>query len=43
MPGVCDRIEPPIIPLREGADVRCLLYGGGESVRPVSIESKEQG
>jgi len=43
MPGVCDRIDPPIISLDEGADVRCLLYGGAESERPVSLESKEEG
>ena len=43
MPSVCDRIDPPIIPLREGADVRCLLYVGAESERPVSLESKEEG
>jgi len=43
MPGVCDRIDPPIIPLSEGADVRCLLYGGAESDRPVSLGTKEEG
>ena len=42
MPGVCDRIDPPIIPLSEGADVRCLLYGGTESDRPVSLGTKEE-
>jgi len=40
MPGVCDRIDPPIVPLSEGADVRCLLYGGAESDRPVSLVTK---
>ena len=40
IPGVCDRIDPPIIPLSEGADVRCLLYGGAESERPVSLRTK---
>jgi peptide/nickel transport system ATP-binding protein len=43
MPGVCDRIEPPIITLDEGVDVRCLLYGGTESEQPVSSKGKEEG
>jgi peptide/nickel transport system ATP-binding protein len=43
MPGVCDRIEPPIITLEEGVDVRCLLYGGTKSEQPVSSEGKEEG
>ncbi len=30
MPGICDRILPPIIPLGARRDVRCLLYGGAE-------------
>jgi len=30
MPGVCNRIDPPIVTLSEGADVRCLLYGGAD-------------
>jgi peptide/nickel transport system ATP-binding protein len=43
MPGVCDRIEPPIIALDGGVDVRCLLYGGTEIEQPVSSEGKEKG
>mgnify|MGYP000521879263 CR=1 FL=1 len=31
MPGVCDRIEPPPVPLGDGREVRCLLYGGAET------------
>mgnify|MGYP001771010740 CR=1 FL=1 len=31
MAGVCDRIEPPPIPLEDGREVRCLLYGGAEA------------
>jgi peptide/nickel transport system ATP-binding protein len=27
MPGVCDRIDPPLVTLSEGADVSCHLYG----------------
>ncbi len=27
MPGVCDRIDPPVVTLSEDADVRCHLYG----------------
>jgi peptide/nickel transport system ATP-binding protein len=30
MPGVCDRIVPPITQLENGRTVRCLLYGGRE-------------
>jgi len=42
MPGVCDRIDPPIISMGEGVDVRCLLYGGRESEQPASSEGKEE-
>ena len=43
MPGVCDRIEPPIITLSEDADVRCLLYGGTERSRKVGSGVREEG
>jgi oligopeptide/dipeptide ABC transporter ATP-binding protein len=43
MPGVCDRIEPPIITLDEGVDVRCLLYGGTGSEQPVGSVGREEG
>jgi oligopeptide/dipeptide ABC transporter ATP-binding protein len=28
MPGLCERIEPPLITLADGREARCLLYGG---------------
>ncbi|MBC8254857.1 MAG: ABC transporter ATP-binding protein, partial [Ardenticatenia bacterium] len=38
LPGICDRIVPSRVPLRDGREVRCLLYGGhGES----ALESTE--
>jgi peptide/nickel transport system ATP-binding protein len=30
MPGRCDKIVPPAIPLGDGREVSCLLYGGAE-------------
>jgi peptide/nickel transport system ATP-binding protein len=30
MPGICDRIEPPVVTLDDGRELRCLLYGGAE-------------
>jgi peptide/nickel transport system ATP-binding protein len=29
MPGLCDRVEPPLLTLEDGRQVACLLYGGG--------------
>ena len=38
LPGICDRIVPSRVPLGDGREVRCLLYGGhGES----ALESTE--
>jgi peptide/nickel transport system ATP-binding protein len=42
MPGVCDRIDPPVITLSEGVDVRCFLYGGAERDEKVSLGSQEE-
>jgi oligopeptide/dipeptide ABC transporter ATP-binding protein len=30
MPGICDAVEPPAVPIGPERDVRCLLYGGAE-------------
>jgi peptide/nickel transport system ATP-binding protein len=35
MPGTCDRIEPPVVTLDDGRELRCLLYGGAEEALAV--------
>ena len=42
MPGVCDRIDPPLITLSKDADVRCLLYGGTDADQKESLGSQEE-
>ena len=42
MPGVCDRIEPPITSLGADADVRCLLYGGAEGNGQSGLAAEEE-
>ena len=42
MPGVCDRIDPPLVTLSKNADVRCLLYGGTDSEQKESLGSQEE-
>jgi peptide/nickel transport system ATP-binding protein len=34
MPGLCDRVVPPAVPVGGGRAVRCLLYGGAELPGP---------
>jgi peptide/nickel transport system ATP-binding protein len=38
MPGRCDRIVPPPVPVGDGRTVRCLLYGGEE----VGVDERER-
>jgi len=40
MPGVCDRIVPPITNLENGRTVRCLLYGGRDGASSAEAESQ---
>jgi peptide/nickel transport system ATP-binding protein len=42
MPGVCDRIDPPLVTLSKNADVRCLLYGGTDADQKESLGSQEE-
>lgn len=42
MAGFCDRIDPPVVTLSGGADVRCLLYGGAERDQKASVGTQEE-
>jgi peptide/nickel transport system ATP-binding protein len=42
MPGACDHIEPPVIPLgRPDRSTRCLLYGGAETTQAAANVAEE--
>jgi hypothetical protein len=42
MPGLCDRIDPPLVTLSKDADVRCLLFGGTDADQKESHGSQEE-
>ena len=42
MPGLCDRIDPPLVTLSKDDDVRCLLFGGTDADQKESHGSQEE-